>query len=167
MLFVLLSLSGFAFEGIFPSTSRAAVNGYIDHAYGVALQLNESFVGTTVWYLLLIFSLRYFQIAVFVERQHRYIHGLEEKLNTKLGEELITRENKSYLDKYPVFSDWMWLIYTAIFPLVLVTVGAVKIVVEMMASQISVHSFTLELDGLAALLLSISTFIYLFTIHKK
>jgi len=83
------------------------VSDFLNFKFGINLKLDLSMIGNIVWFLLLIFTLRYFQTAVFVERQHLYIHKIEEKLNKQFGEEVITREGKSYLTNYPYFSDWM------------------------------------------------------------
>ena len=107
MLFVIIALGFFAFQNLFPSLANTMVSDFLNFKFGINLKLDLSMIGNIVWFLLLIFTLRYFQTAVFVERQHLYIHKIEEKLNKQFGEEVITREGKSYLTNYPYFSDWM------------------------------------------------------------
>ena len=167
MLFVLLTLGFFAFQTIFPTVSNTVVNDFLNFKFGLSLKLNLAVVGNIVWFLLLIFTLRYFQVAVFVERQYAYIHQLEEKLNKIMGQELITREGKSYYHKYPIFSDWMWLLYTLIFPILLLIIAIAKIVVELKNVVMTGWSLGLVLNTLACTLLVISIILYLIVIHKK
>ncbi len=167
MVFVIIALSFFAFQTIFPTTSDTVVNDFLSFKFGLTLKFDLSIIGNVVWFLLLIFTLRYFQVAVFVERQYSYLHATEEKLNKEFGQELITREGKSYLHKYPLFSDWMWMLYTIIFPLILLVVSVVKIVSELKYLCVNGWSFGLLLDGTAFILLAISIVLYLTTLHRK
>ncbi len=70
------------------------------------------------------------QTVVFIERQYKYIHQTEEHLNNLLGEEIVAREGKYYLSKYPLFSDWAWTSYTIIFPSLLIMISLYKILEE-------------------------------------
>lgn len=167
MVFVILALGFFAFQTIFPITSDTVVNDFLSFKFGLTLKLDLSIIGNVVWFLLLIFTLRYFQVAVFVERQYSYLHQAEDKLNKELEQELITREGKSYLNKYPLFSDWMWMLYTIIFPLLLLAVSTAKIISELKDLCASGWSFSLLLDSTAFVLLAISIVLYLTTLHRK
>jgi hypothetical protein len=167
MLFVILTLGFFAFQTILPAISNTVVNDFLNFKFGLTLQLNLLVVGNIVWFLLLIFTLRYFQVAVFVERQYAYIHQLEEKLNKAIGQELITREGKSYYHEYPIFSDWMWLLYTVIFPTLLLIVGIAKITMELKNIYTSGWSVGLLLNTVSFALLGVSIILYLVVIHKK
>ncbi len=167
MLFVILTLGFFAFQTIFPTISNTVVNDFLNFKFGLTLKLNLAVVGNIVWFLLLIFTMRYFQVAVFVERQYAYIHQLEEKLNKVMGEELITREGKSYYHRYPIFSDWMWLLYTVIFPILLLVIGTAKIILELKNILSTGWSFGLVLNVTAFILLAVSIILYIVVIHKK
>jgi|SRR3989344_5121267 len=167
MVFVLVILGFFAFQGIFPSVSNMAVKDFLNFKFGLASEVDLSILGNLVWFLLLIFSLRYFQIAIFVERQQTYLHEIEDKLNKKLGEEVVTREGKSYLSNYPGFSNWMWSLYTIIFPLLLLLITVIKIAAELRNSCIYGWSTSLLLNITAFLLLTPSVILYLITLHKK
>jgi len=167
MLFVVLTLGFFAFQAIFPTDSNAVVNQFLTFKFGLTQEFDLSIVGNVVWFLLLIFTLRYLQLAVFVERQHAYIHTIEEKLNDGLGKEFITREGKSYLNKYPRYSDWMWMLYTIIFPVLLLIVSAVKIYAETRYACENAWSLGYLLDSTAFALLLVSVVLYLVMVHKK
>jgi hypothetical protein len=81
---------------------------------------------TSTWVFTLAISLRYCQVSLTVERQYSYVHMLEEKLSETVDDDdLYRREGKSYLDEYPLFSDWAWVSYIYIFPAIvtLTTMG--------------------------------------------
>ena len=167
MVFVLVILGFFAFQSIFPSASNTAVKDFLNFKFGLSSGIDLSVIGNFVWFLLLIFSLRYFQIAVFVERQQTYLHKVENELNKKLGEEIITREGKSYLSNYPGFSNWMWALYTIIFPLLLLLIAIAKIYGELKNVCVMGWSASLLLDTTAFVLLAPSVVLYLLMLHKK
>jgi hypothetical protein len=167
MLYVVLVLSFFAFQTISPANSILVVNDFLNFKFGLSLGLNISVIANIVWFLLLIFTLRYFQVAVFVERQYVYLHKAEDAVNKELKEELITREGKSYLEKYPLFSNWMWMLYTIVFPLLLLGVAATKITGELRYVWISGWAVGSILDSIAFVLLVVSVVLYLTTLHKK
>lgn len=164
MLYVLLALALFAIQALFPSNTSQALNGFIDYKFGINIAINFAVIGNAVWFLLLIFTLRYFQTAVYVERQYQYLHILEDKINKEFDDELITREGKGYLSKYPKFSNWMWILYTLIFPLLLFAVSTTKIGKELVWSNSSISLF---LNILIYLLLAISIFLYLGMLHFR
>lgn len=164
MLFVIAVIGFFTFQTIFPSASNQAVNDFLNFKFGLTLQLNLSVIGNIVWFLLLTTTIRYFQVAVFVERQHKYVHAAEEKLNKHLETELITREGKHYLTDYPKFSNWMWMLYAIIFPSLLLLVSTIKIFNEWVAVS-NLLPTGLLIDSAIFLLLAISIILYLAMIH--
>jgi hypothetical protein len=139
----------------------------LNFKFGLTLQLNFLLVGNIVWFLLLMFTLRYFQVAVFVERQHCYIHKVEEKLNKELLDEVITREGKSYLSDYPHFSNWLWVLYTIIFPVLLLIVTGAKMISEFKNAYFNGWSFGFFMDVTAFCLLTVSIILYLLMLHHK
>lgn len=167
MLFVIIALGFFAFHAISPSTTDIAITEYLSFKFGLTTIFDLSVLGNVVWVLVLLFSLRYFQTSVFVERQYAYIHQLEDKVNKSLGEETITREGKSYLSDYPWFSDWMWVIYTIILPILLFIVSLVKIVNEWVVACGRGYTFGLYFNTGIFLLLIISIALYLGMLHTK
>lgn len=167
MIFVVLALGFLAFQIISPITSNVLVNDFVNFKFGLNLKLDLTIIGNVAWVLLLILTVRYFQVAVFVERQYSYVHKLENSLNKESGENVITREGKSYLDKYPIFSDWMWVLYTIIFPLLLLAVSTAKIIGEIKIVCVDGLSSSTFLNVIIFILLAISIILYLIVIHKK
>ena len=93
------------------------VNEYVTKISGVKIGNNLGFISTLIWLLLLGFSTRYFQVVLEIERQYEYLQALEIQLNSYYsGSKAFTREGKAYLSKYPLFSNWVWLLYTLFFP---------------------------------------------------
>ncbi len=166
MIFVIIALGFFAFQTLFPDTSNHLINDFLSFKFGLTLKLELPIIGSVIWFLILLFTIRYFQVAIFVERQYEYIHKLEDKLNKHLKDDLITREGKTYLFKYPWFSDWMWFIYTLVFPLILLLVSSVKIANEWESLEYKL-SFSLFLNSLVFVLLLVSIVLYLIMLHFR
>ncbi len=164
---MVLALAFFAFQVISPNDSISVANDLLNFKFGLSVGLNITIIGNIIWYLLLIFTLRYFQVAVFIERQYTYLHKAEDLVNKDMNEDLITREGKSYLDKYPLFSNWMWALYTIVFPLLLLGITATKITGELKYVWVNGWSLGSILDSIAFVLLTISIILYLTTLHKK
>lgn len=91
-------------------------------AAGAKLNIGElpsAVVLSVTWTVMLALTLRYCQTSISVERQYGYLHGLEEKLSSLLGDkDVYRREGKAYLAEYPLFSEWVWRFYTLVFPLI-------------------------------------------------
>jgi hypothetical protein len=167
MSFAVIALGFFAFQSIFPSAADHAVTDLLDFKFGLTLQVDFSIIGNIVWVSVLLFTLRYFQTHAFVERQYAYIHGVEDKLNKIAGDDLITREGKAYLHKYPKFSDWMSFLYTFVLPVLLLVVTWAKIVSEWLQLPKSGVSLGLLFDTLVFALLLVSITLYLAMLHPK
>lgn len=76
---------------------------------------------SVTWTIVLIFAIRYCQVSISIERQYDYLHKVEEKLGDIFGDsEIFCREGAAYLSKYPLFSTWTWIFYTALFPIIVV-----------------------------------------------
>ncbi len=72
------------------------------------------------WTFLFVITLQYCQQSINVERQYNYIHLLEEKISDLLGDtDVYRREGKAYIKDYPAFSNWTWIFYTFLFPLIM------------------------------------------------
>jgi len=162
MAFVIITLGFFTFSAFFPSSSSQAIGQFLNFKFGLSLQINLHIIGSIIWFFLLVFTIRYFQTAVFIERQYKYLHQIENNLNLQFGKDLILREGKAYLSGYPLFSNWMWLLYTIVFPLLLFLVTAAKITNEWFYNP---KSLGLILNSFLFLLLTISIFLYFHLLH--
>ncbi len=107
------------------------VGEYVNKTTGVKLGNNIDFVSTLLWLLLLGFSTRYFQVVLGIERQYGYLHALEEQLNGFYpNSKAFTREGKSYLSRYPLFSNWVWFLYTIFFPILILFCVIMRLISE-------------------------------------
>lgn len=161
--FILVTITLLLFQLYSPSEAGTTIGAFIAKQLDVQNAVSIAFVGSVIWFALLAFVMRYFQTVIFIERQYKYIHNLEDQLSAHYDDKAFTREGKSYLKNYPMFSDWAYYLYTLIFPLLLIAVVAGKMVNEyVFASGIS---FLLVFNSVIALGIVISTVLYLRMVH--
>jgi hypothetical protein len=142
--------------------SADAFNQLIFNKIGYNFNLDHVFLGALLWFLLFSTSLRYFQINLGINRQYSYIHKIENKLCELSGDcEFISREGKGYLEDYPFFLDWVHLVYTWIFPILLLTTALIKILIDFAWSTSGL------LNSMFFAGVSLTTISYLITINKK
>jgi len=164
---ILLVLAFLALYTFWPTDAITAFSGMSEQKLGLAISVDVGFLGSIVWFALLIAVVRYTQVVVYIERQYKYIHKIEEELHKHFDNSIaFTREGKSYLKDYPKFSDWIWTLYTIIFPFVLGVIVLVKIITEW---AVSFHAITvpLLLNTTVAVLVLISIILYMFFIHRQ
>jgi len=74
---------------------------------------------SVTWTYLFIVVLKYCQLSINIERQYSYLHRLENKISTFFEDkDIYCREGKAYLDKYPLFSELVWIFYIILFPII-------------------------------------------------
>lgn len=161
LIYVVIALGILAIQGVIPEISDRAINEFLSFKFGFITTVDLSVLGSGVWFLLLLFILRYFQVSIFVERQYPYLHQLEERIENGI----LSREGKGYLNSYPIFSNWMWLLYTVIFPTLLLSVTSGKIVSEVKDACLSGWSAGAKFNVLVFILILISVTLYLYSLH--
>ncbi len=131
---------------------------------GVSLSLSPEFITGMLWFIILSLVIKYAQTLVYIEKQYDYIHTLEVSIDREVGNsKVFSREGHSYLNNYPKFSTWVWLIYTVFFPIMLLLILGYKIFTEVTLG----FSTALVIDSVLCLMIFISMFLYLVLIHKK
>lgn len=131
MIVVLVLLSFFAVCTFWPTDAITTFSSFITQNTGAVLNIGTNFLGSIVWFGLLASIVRYLQVVIYIERQYVYIHKLEDELSKNYSNNVIfTREGKTYLKKYPFFSDWTCFLYTKIFPTILIVIIVSKIISE-------------------------------------
>lgn len=148
-------------------TSMEFVNGiitdYLAKETGIAIAKDSSLLSTLLWFLLLGISTKYFQVTVQIERQYEYLHALEESLNRHYpGTPVFTREGASYLNDYPTFSNWLWLLNTLAFPLLLLLAISIRIKSEISSTS---DIYPLIPNFICYLLIGTSTVLFLGKLH--
>ena len=134
-IFVLIILALMALDTYSQDSIAQVVNGYLARVLNSTTPdkpiLDFNVVGCVIWFLLLSLVISYYQRSITVDRQYRYIDQLEEKINSAMGGEFITREGKSYHSKsgaytpgekqqQPWFIRMVGPLYTYFFPAILV-----------------------------------------------
>lgn len=142
------------------------VNEYVSKTTGVKFGKNVDFISTLLWFLLLGFTTRYFQVVLEIERQYGYLHTLEKQLNGFYPHsKAFTREGKSYLSKYPLFSNWVWLLYTLFFPILIIFCVVVRIKSQIEGME-SIEANQL-IDFICYLIIGTSSTLYIYRLHES
>ncbi len=141
-IYVLVLLAGMSLDTYSPDAMAHLFNGYVarllDAPPDAAPLLDFKALGSVTWFLLLSLVISYYQRSISVDRQYRYIDQLEQEICTNMGDDLITREGKSYYSKTGAYkrdekSQRPWFIrfvgpmYTYFFPAVLVAFVCFKL----------------------------------------
>lgn len=109
----------------------------------IKINLNEvpiSVLLSTAWTFLAALTLRYYQVTLDIEKKYDNLHTLEKRLSAVLEDPgAINRESAGYItQKGKWFRHWVWLFYTAAFPVVVIS-----IVVWAIANEVCVGSIPL------------------------
>lgn len=164
-LFVLVLIALTFFQIADPEQSSKVAVSVLEKSLETKVNVNASAITAVLWFLLLSVTVRYFQANVYIDRRYKYLHKMEEDINILLSQSLINREGKSYLKNYPLFSSWIHILYTWIFPIGLLLTVSAKYYLEWPGySHFSGIHFAQLLIFLA---ICISVFLYLLFLHKR
>jgi hypothetical protein len=163
---VLVILTLFSLQITSPELVNTTLSNYTNKQLDINIGKYSNSFGTLFWFLLFGFSTRYYQIVIQIERQYDYIYHLEEVINYKYPQtRVFTREGVSYLNEYPIFSNWVWLLYTLIFPLLILVIIVLRIYTEI--SNYGIFESFLILGFIAYLLIGTSTILYIVYLHSS
>ncbi len=160
---ILVTITLLLFQIYSPDEAGVTIGAFIAKNLEIQNTINIAFVGSVIWFVLLGFVIRYFQTVILIERQYSYIHDLEAQLSKHYQEKAFTREGKTYLKNYPLFSDWAYILYTIVFPSLLIIVVLGKIINEIYFSK--GRSLLLVFDSVIAVCVLISTVLYMRMVH--
>lgn len=160
--FVLLGVMSFIL--VSPNHSQSLLSQIITKKLGIDATLSISFIGSLVWAGILFTSISYFQSVINLEKMYNYSHRLEEELTKRYGGTVFTREGKSYLENYPIYSEWLHLIYRYIFPVLLVLVLGAKIIAEKKTRNHA--ALPMVIDWLVYIMVVVSVALYVYSIWK-
>jgi len=164
-LFILIVVTFMLFQLYSPVSAGEAVSHFITKKLELKFPIDITFIGSIIWFGLLSLVVRYFQTVVHIERQYKYIHQIEEQLSSEYANKVFTREGKAYLNDYPVFSSWAWILYTIVFPALLVVLVIFKINREIW--QAGSISLLISVNSAIALFIVLSILFYLLSVHFK
>ncbi|MCK4635986.1 MAG: hypothetical protein KAT32_03910 [Candidatus Moranbacteria bacterium] len=150
----------------FSNQSLSALNKFIENKIGFNFYFSEEFFNGVLWFILFSFLLRYSQINVLINRQYDYLHSVEDCICIKASKKnYIRREGHEYLKNYPFLSEWAHIVYTWIFPILLIFILFIKIVMEIKITK--KHGISIYFDGIIFLLIFLTVVLYLVNIHRK
>ena len=146
-----------------PNETKSAISEFINAKLNLTTRIEVSFIGSVIWFGLFALIMKYFQTVVYIERQYNYIHKLEDVISKEFNGEAFTREGKSHLKDYPIFSEWSQIVYRIIFPAILTLVSLIKIIGEWVGRDRV--SWLLIFYSLVCGCILISIIFYLLVVH--
>ncbi len=160
---ILILITVMLFQTYSPKQSGEMMSQIVAQKLGLANPFDMPFLLSIIWFSLFAAVVRYFQTVVQIERQYDYIHNMEEEISSNYGNKIFTREGKSYLEKYLLFSEWASIIYTIIFPLLLIVVLVIKIYNEI--PDVKNISLLPGVNLIIFFCIFASTVLYLLSVH--
>lgn len=164
-LYIIVLLGIMAFQYVSPQQSETAISQIIQGKLQINTNLSINLINTLIWVGLLAVSIRYFQIVINLEKQYSYVHSLEEELSSEYEGKAFTREGKSYLENYAVFSKWLHIVYRVVFPVLILIAISAKIYSEWKVPNHAVLPFALDLIIYSCLVIAMA--LYLYSINSK
>lgn len=162
---LLVILALFSLQVTSTELVNGAISGYVNKQLEISIDKHANLFGTLLWLILFGFSSKYYQTVIQIERQYKYIHHLEGIISCKYAGTLaFTREGDSYLDEYPVFSNWIWLLYSLAFPLIILLCIAIRIYGEL--ANYEALGLSLIPSFVSYLLVGTSTVLYIGKLHS-
>jgi len=154
----------FALQIPYSALVHEAIHSLISNSPAkIKIPIGGNFLISMMWALLLGTSIRYFQLSLQVERQYEYLHLLEYDLKKYFsGTRFFTREGTSYLNNYPLYSNWIWLLYSTVFPTLLLIVTGLHIKSEIESTELISR---IAVDIVCCTLICVTTILYLIRIH--
>lgn len=163
---LLAILSLFVMHSLYTDFFNSVAAGVFKKQTDTDLKDKVDLVSTFLWLFIFGVSSKYYQVVGLIERQYEYIHALEEQLERFYkNTPVFSREGKFYLNKYPVFSNWMWFLYTVVFPVLMLFCMAVKAYAEIHAY--GVFNIRVAVNMALGVCASITTILYMARIHVK
>lgn len=163
--YIVATVAAMLLQVVAPEDTDAAIGRLISEKLAMTGTFSLSLLGTVLWFALLGFVIRYFQSVIYIERQYEYIHFLEGLLAANYEGTAFTREGKSYLNEYPLFSKWTWRLYTIVFPALLIAVLGLKLATEFLRTTQLGWLFTFNALTFGAI--SVSVALYLISLHGR
>ena len=126
-------------------------------------------ISTILWFVLMVVMVRYMQTVVYIERQYKYIHLIEEEIHKcyDIDSFVFTREGKDYSKKYPMFSKLINISYKVILPIFLIiTIFLIMIAEWISHIPIELSCFLLYLNTAIAIFILTLIILYIIFLHR-
>lgn len=147
---------------LFPQVINSALSAFLLEAYKVSLSELLGLLPTGIWLLTTYVLVRYFQTAIYVERQYPYIEVIEAEIAKETRLACFARESKAYLSNYPKVLNLIHIFYTWAIPVLLQVINTVKIIMEWKATP---NASTTWLNTLIYAFLLVLTILFLAFIY--
>lgn len=147
-------------------TMASIADQYVNQTFGVNLGVNANFISTTLWLIILRFTIKYFQKVVEIEWQYEYLQSLENELNRYFDDDSVkfTRKGKFY-SKYRYFSKWIECLYTIFFPLILL--GSTSTRIYKKINEIQKININIIINSSSYIIIVISIVLYVTKMHSE
>ncbi|MFH0736160.1 MAG: hypothetical protein V1773_17130 [bacterium] len=132
---------------------------------GITKGVNSFFINSILWFAILAASTKYFQYVINIERLYNYIHKQEVLLAKEFDNKSFNREGASYLNKYPVFSDWISFTYKIIFPVCFILLILSNLWNDF--NSATKDNFLFVINSIFCFYILISCSLYLIFLYKK
>ena len=163
MLLVIVLLALQLFQITSPENSSSALIGFFKSHLGFEVSADKNSLSAILWFSLLSVVIKYFQTNVYINRQYEYLDKLEALFTKISGESLLTREGSHYLSNYPLFSNWCHILYTWVFPILLIIASIFNIIEDFPGCGNVRIAFGISI--VFCVMIIVSTTIYLYSIH--
>ncbi len=161
--YMLIVLAVMSFQLFSPKMSDSLINQLIHSKLNINVSFSFNYISSLIWFALLAVSIRYFQAVINLEKLFNYVHKIESEIAEGVGD-VFSREGKAYLKNFPMFSEWMHILYRLVFPILLLIAVTIKIVSEWRLKDPSI--FPLFLNTSIYLMIIISTVLYIYSLAK-
>ena len=117
---------------------------------------------SVTWTYLFVIILKYCQSSILIERQYEYLHHMEDKISQLFGDQSVyCREGRAWLNKYPLFSNMVWIFYILLFPIIIILL--VGLIIYLESYKIEAPLYHLIYDLLLAMGVIMSVIFYRFS----
>jgi len=164
LFYLLITISILYLQIIQPSAVISMVDKVLIAKIGSSIEFSISVFQSFIWFIFFGILIAYYKSCVFIERQYVYIHDLEKNLQTKTSQ-IPSREGKSYLTNYPLFSEWIYYLFTWVFPILIIILVIGKIITEYYSKAFPLPF--LVVNSIICILCVISTILFLRLLHWK
>ena len=144
-----------------PSEIQKLLTSYLKEKTNLSTNFGLPFLNSMFLFLLLTFTIKYFQISLLIERSYTYISDIENLLK-KIS---ISREGQAYSKNYPKLLSLIHWFYTIIFPLILIIMVGVIFYRELNLLGYNVLNYNILFDGLVCFSIISMTFLYISWLH--
>jgi len=152
---------------LFPVQLIDGVIAFVESQYEISVEVSISFFYSIAWIAVTYTLVRYFQTMIYIERQYKYIHLLEQEIGSQLECTYFNRESKLYMDSYPKALDLVHMFYTWIIPLLIIVVNLLRIILEFPSSMSTWSLLHFTFNALCFLFCLGLSILYLAFMHPR